>query len=424
VARPQVIIGAAGAALAVETVIGRPPRRPAPVVDLTEHPSAEQRPRAARVPPGTPAKAALCEEDEALPAPGSTPASAEPSAPRVTRGARAYRLTLAAVAWVMALPRAQKLGAFGGALTLALALGVALVRSSREEEAGSILVLVRPAEGARVQANGRPIAANAIVQLPLGTHRLQASAPGFAAVEQQITVAAGTTPPVIELTLAPLARGEQAAQKQGAAASAAPASSQVAPASSPAPSPPSKPDDAAATFSVLFVGAPGAEVQVDGRPVGRTPDARLTNLTVGRRYGFTATRAGFKPFTGQFRSEGAAQVKVAFELEREAAAPTVGTRRPEAAEPRLAAAPVRAPVTRAAAVLKGRLACSTRPAGAQVWVDGRNTGRQTPIALGNPILLSVGTHQVVFKLDGKQTAPTAVTITEDAVAKLINVPLD
>jgi eukaryotic-like serine/threonine-protein kinase len=116
-------------------------------------------------------------------------------------------------------------------------------------------------------------------------------------------------------------------------------------------------------------------------------------------------------------------VRVAFVLEREGPAPAPVIKRADAAAPRPAAAAPRVAAPRKASAVKGRLACSTRPAGAQVWVDGQNTGRQTPIALGNPLMLPLGTRQVVFKLNGKQSAPTAVTITADSVAKLINVPL-
>ncbi len=72
----------------------------------------------------------------------------------------------------------------------------------------------------------------------------------------------------------------------------------------------------------------------------------------------------------------------------------------------------------------GKLAASTKPAGAQIWVDGKYTGRDTPVAIGNPLLLPVGARKVVFKLGNKQTKPQTVTITEADVAKLIGVPID
>jgi hypothetical protein len=72
----------------------------------------------------------------------------------------------------------------------------------------------------------------------------------------------------------------------------------------------------------------------------------------------------------------------------------------------------------------GRFAASTKPAGAQIWVDNKYSGRDTPVAIGNPLLLPLGNHKIVFKLSGKQTKPQPVTITDAEVAKLINVPIE
>ena len=356
------------------------------------------------------------------------------------RGERVARAVASSLIWVRARSRRQKLAAAAVAALTVVVLGAPLFVSGGAPESGSILVLVRPAEGARVLADGRPIASNAIVQLPLGTHRLEASAPGFQTLKREVRVASGETPPVIELTLKPLPAS--APIPPPAVAATVPAGPTAAPEGAAAPgarsgavasAPAAKPEGAAAasarpaapapaTFAALFVGDPGAEVKVDGKSVGRTPEARLANLTVGRRYAFTASRAGFKPFSGEFRSEGASELKVSFKLEPAASVEATEAKRAEVAAPRPAVAP--APRAAARTAVRGALACSTRPAGAQVWVDGRNTGRQTPIALGNPLMLPVGTRRVVFKLNGKQSAPTDVTITEDSVAKLINVPLD
>jgi eukaryotic-like serine/threonine-protein kinase len=72
----------------------------------------------------------------------------------------------------------------------------------------------------------------------------------------------------------------------------------------------------------------------------------------------------------------------------------------------------------------GKLACSTVPAGARVFVNGKDTRRDTPVALNNPLVLPVGSHTVLFKLDGRQSKPVTVTIKEDDVAKLIGIPLE
>jgi hypothetical protein len=57
----------------------------------------------------------------------------------------------------------------------------------------------------------------------------------------------------------------------------------------------------------------------------------------------------------------------------------------------------------------GTLVVQSTPAGAQIWVDGTNTGKVTPDSVKN---LSAGTHSFTLKLDGyKDTAQTGVSIT-------------
>jgi hypothetical protein len=170
------------------------------------------------------------------------------------------------------------------------------------------------------------------------------------------------------------------------------------------------------TFEAVFVGDSGAEIQVGGKTVGKTPDAKLANLTIGKTYAFTVTRAGYKRYSGKFRSEGETEVQVPFELEKEEPAPERTVSRQSS--------PEKSTRSSSRSVAKGKLACSSRPPGAQIWVDGKNTGRQTPVALGNPLLLPVGSRTVVFKLGGKQSKPQKVTISEGDVAKLINIPLE
>ena len=57
-------------------------------------------------------------------------------------------------------------------------------------------------------------------------------------------------------------------------------------------------------------------------------------------------------------------------------------------------------------------------------MDGKYSGRDTPVAIGNPLMLPLGSRKIVFKLNGKATKPQVVTITEAEVAKLINVPIE
>lgn len=57
----------------------------------------------------------------------------------------------------------------------------------------------------------------------------------------------------------------------------------------------------------------------------------------------------------------------------------------------------------------GNLAVGSTPAGAQIWVDGSNTGKLTPDTVKN---LSAGSHSLTLKLDGyRDTVQTNITIT-------------
>ncbi len=173
-------------------------------------------------------------------------------------------------------------------------------------------------------------------------------------------------------------------------------------------------------FTALFDGDSGAEIVVDGKSIGKTPGARLADLKVGKTYKFKAKRAGYKTYSGEFSSDGEPEVEVAFELEKE---PEEAPRPPppEREKPRVVEKAQPAPKKE---LKLGKFACSTKPPGAQIWVDGKNTGRQTPVALGSPLMLPVGQRKIVFKLDGKATKAQMVSVTEDGVAKLVNVPIE
>lgn len=157
-------------------------------------------------------------------------------------------------------------------------------------------------------------------------------------------------------------------------------------------------------------------MSVDGKEIGRTPDARIEGLVVGRRYDVVAVREGFRPTRTELVGDGAvSEVQVSLLLDKESARPS----------PRKAGLPPTAkPPASPASKAKGKLACGTQPAGAEVWVDGKDTHRQTPVSLSQPLLLPVGPHQVTFRLRDKQSGPHEVEVVEDEVVMLRNIPLE
>ncbi|ATB40686.1 serine/threonine protein kinase [Cystobacter fuscus] len=336
--------------------------------------------------------------------------------------------------------------AAAAALVLLVVLGAVLFSGP---STGSLMISVQPA-GAEVQIDGQAYPQNKVIELPEGVHSLTASSPGHLSAVQEIRVTPGQQPQLISLVLKaePSAPGTPPADDQAVAATGTgtpssnpPIEQQQAPAAAPGetvagtgtgtgtPPPATEEPPKPALFSAVFVGEPGgAEVEVGGKRVGKTPDATLANLTVGKTYTFVATRAGYQSYSGEFRSNGEEQVKVSFVLKKEEPPPTTAERpsTPKPAVDRPVAKPTAAKVATAKpqAVAKGKLACSSRPLGAQIWVDGKYSGRDTPAALGNPLVLPVGSHTIVFKLGSQQSKPQKVTITEGDMAKLVNVQLE
>ncbi|HSP81573.1 MAG TPA: PEGA domain-containing protein, partial [Myxococcaceae bacterium] len=289
---------------------------------------------------------------------------------------------------------------------------------------GSLMVSVQPSMGVEVRIDGQVHAQNQVIQLPEGPHTVTATAPGHRPAEKQVIITR-QSPAVVSLVLTPNSQAEQP-EERGTAGTGASAGTGLATAqaASDAPAEPTQEEEPAAeeppsTFEAVFEGPSGAEIEVEGKSVGKMPGVKLAGLTLGQRYAFTARRAGYKTYSGSFSSDdGDTELVVRFELEKEAPPPPTAESRPTVRQP----PPSRSP--RPSRTVKGKLACSSRPPGAQIWVNGRYSGRETPVALGNPLVLPVGSHTIVFKLDGKQSKPKKVTITEGEVAKLINVPLE
>ena len=60
---------------------------------------------------------------------------------------------------------------------------------------------------------------------------------------------------------------------------------------------------------------------------------------------------------------------------------------------------------------------------ARVWIDGRDTGRNTPIPAGAPLVLAPGSHRVTLYVNERRF-DFRVTVTAGETAKLIqNLPI-
>ena len=178
-----------------------------------------------------------------------------------------------------------------------------------------------------------------------------------------------------------------------------------------------------------------ADLIIDGRPSGQLPP--FVHTLAPGKHRIELRAAGYKPFSATVDVKaGAMPVELAASLEAEgplqvqgvvlaqsplpappAAAPTSpppprpqAARKPKAGSETVAPAEqaVRAeppPIVAATPVAPGTigyLVVQSKPA-ARLTIDGRDTGRWTPVPAANPIALPAGSHSVVFEsADGRR----------------------
>ncbi|MDQ3264887.1 MAG: protein kinase [Myxococcota bacterium] len=261
-------------------------------------------------------------------------------------------------------------------------------------------VEVNPRQGARVQLEDRRLPVNEVTPLPPGDYEVQVSAPGHVTARRRVTVEDAEVVLRVTLEPEPAARAGEGTPDEPPAPAVTGTETAAAPASAvPAPQ----------TFVARFqTSEEGVEILVNGQPVGVTPNVRAVDLPIAKVHRYSARRAGFRTVEGEIRSGGEPEVLVAIPLEREAPKKPREVARREEPKPRKQQA-------------VGRLAASSNPAGAEIFVDGKATGRRTPVPKTNALELAAGQHRIVFKLEGKQSAPQTITIAENETFTLRNV---
>jgi serine/threonine protein kinase len=233
----------------------------------------------------------------------------------------------------------------------------------------------------------------------------------------------------------------------------------------PTPEPEPKPDPATpvtAFTALISASEAGVEVSVDGKVAGKTPDVVVKDLAVDKAHKGTARKAGFVTLSFEIvNPDKKASVSVPLTLQvdpksepkpepvkpepkpkpepvavkpepkpepvvvRPEPKPEPVAVKPEpkpkpepvAVKPEPKPEPVKPDSKPAASKAMGKLACNSNPVGAEVWIDGKNSGRVTPVPLSAPLDLPVGKHKLVFKMGGKSTPAKEITIAEGEVAK-------
>ena len=239
-------------------------------------------------------------------------------------------------------------------------------------------------------------------------------------------VVQGDTPPLVELVLQPMP--SQAAPKQESPP-LPPALAQAPPAAALPPAPKGRRAARAVPFQYSGTASPpdlrrrvrggaGAEVSVEGKPVGRTP-RRSSPTSPWAALRLHRHARGLQALHRQLPLRG---------RRRRCRSPSGSSASARSrARPHRAsrARPARRRAPGASSGRRPRAAGVQHPSARRPGLGGRaNTGRETPVALGNPLLLPVGPHRWSSSSTASRSSPAPVTITEDGVAKLVNVPLE
>lgn len=185
--------------------------------------------------------------------------------------------------------------------------------------------------------------------------------------------------------------GASSSQPTSGAASGAPTSSPTA--AIPAPVATSSPRADATPGTLRITSAPsGARVDVDGRGRGTTPLV-LRDMALGT-YRIEVSRDGYQDRSTRVTlSDARKEASVALTLPRDRAARQARTATPAPARPQPATG-------------NGSLVIATRPAGAQVFVDGRLVGT-SPVTIAT---IAPGSHNVRLELPGHKPWATAVDV--------------
>jgi len=183
-----------------------------------------------------------------------------------------------------------------------------------------------------------------------------------------------------------------------------------------------KPDAAPATYTAtITTQEPGVEIALNEKVVGKTPNLTVPNLQFDKVYKGIARKGGTTVNFELKNPDKKANYTFPVDMPKEAKPDrpekkpeTVAVRQPDEKKPDKPKEPredkpAKQPAPKGA---KGMLACTSSPVGAEVWIDGKNTGKVTPVSRTQAIELPVGKHKLTFKLGGKSSPAKDIVITD------------
>ncbi len=207
--------------------------------------------------------------------------------------------------------------------------------------------------------------------------------------------------------------------------------------------PKTEPTAPALWTAIIGSNEPGVEISLDGKSRGSTP-VLVKDLAMDKTYEFTAKKAGFESLTFSMGNPDKLE-----KIEKQLTLTKIAKAEPPPKEEPVAVVkndppPKKEPVAvvkndpppkkEPVAVAKadpppkkdppkakatGLAVFASRPLGAEVWIDGKNSGKKTPVPKAAAIELSVGNHKVQFKLNGKSSEVQTFTVTDDKSSPVV-----
>jgi hypothetical protein len=315
-----------------------------------------------------------------------------------------------------------------GALAGAAAVTAAIVGLGSPAP-GRLVVLAEPSQ-ATVTVDGRRVALGELLELVPGPHVVEAQAPGFDPYQKSFTLVAGAQ---VSIEAALTAKAPPASQpgSDGASSPDADTSRPETVANVGARSD-AQPAEGARRFDLRIESQPpGAEIEIGGRRFGGTPKT-LRSVDPAEVRSVTLSLKGYRSAKAPVRWNGERrEVAILATLERLQRPEGVGHPREQAADhpvPKPGVVPVEPGAERAAERSKdrpkargaGKLVTLSSPV-ARVAVDGKDTGRWTPISPSQPLEIASGDHLVTYTDNEGRKAIRKITIATGEVVKITGV---
>jgi hypothetical protein len=337
-----------------------------------------------------------------------------------------------------ALKGKSKLPLIAAGVVVAL-VGLGVVAKFALAPKEGVLALNIEPKSAQVSVNKAGYRNGTQVQLPAGVYDVSAKAEGYQPKREKVTLAAGQLqsvdfvlekeappeppPKPPEPAVEPGAGtgepkvADQGEPKTGEPGAGAPKTGEPTKVAGGEPPPPRPADPIKPSLKVESA-PPGAEIEINGKKMGKTPKV-LAGLDPVKVSSVKLTLRGYKTATQSvIWTPDAPESAVVVILDQDDTPPPprpVVQRQPQD-RPQTDRPPKAPPAPKGI----GKLVTGSTPV-AKVLIDGKDSGRWTPVPMAQPIEVPAGDHTITYVAADGRKATRPVTITPNEISKVVGV---